>query len=260
MEVNTKMAKRVFVTSKSTPDQPGWMDWIEVWEDGKKLWEGPGSSSPSPLAYKEYEAAQDAGRNPKREDYTSDKRGGMIDYGTYNFLVEDHPLYKRSLKLNGGGEVDSRWPNPRHNNRPVLDEVFVHNGYYAGDRDMERGSSGCITIRPDHWRNFQNVFGEKETGEVIVVRPPLLQGIGGVKPIEAEQQQKIQSSAQDIGVSYGDAAGTAMLTDGGKTTELQDPMRTTKEVLTSVDAPEQSQKYSIDDVVDYITNKIWPWR
>jgi hypothetical protein len=85
--------------------------------------------------------------------------------------------------------------------------------------------------------------------------------MGDVQAKDSELQQKIQATAQDVGTNFGDAAGTAMLMGVGKDrAETPDPMRMAKEVLPSVDNPVQAKKSSLDDVVDYITDKIWPWK
>jgi hypothetical protein len=73
------MGKRVYMTVFSTPDKKGWNDRVEVWDGYKRLWVGRGSISPSPVAYPDYWAAQNAGLNPNRDDYTWDKQGGIID-------------------------------------------------------------------------------------------------------------------------------------------------------------------------------------
>lgn len=146
------MAKRVYFVADSTPDQPGWNDRVEVWEGDKRLWVGRGSINPSYVAFKEYDEAKDAGLNPKPEDYTWDKKGGIIDYGTYGFKTDN--FLNGSLAVNERGYIPSQKPNPRHDNKPVMDEVFVHVGDYGKKPHENRRSLGCPTIHPEDYAAF----------------------------------------------------------------------------------------------------------
>lgn len=198
------MAKDIFVVSRSTPDKPGWNDTVEVWEDGCKLWEGPGSAAPSPYDYNAYNQAKNAGKKPRKGDYTWDKRGGMIDYGAYRYDVVTHDRYGKSLVLNQEGYVDSRIPNRRHpdkdgNPRPVMNEIFVHRGDH-GNEISNRGSEGCITIHPDHWARFQNIFKDGERGRIFVIQPPASQGMGDIKQEETRQSRQEEEKGYDTDV------------------------------------------------------------
>lgn len=193
------MPKRVYVTVFSTPNQPGWNDRVEIWDGDKRLWVGRGSISPSPLAYPEYWAAEEAGLKPRREDYSWDKQGGLIDYGRYRFTTSKN--YDGSLLLEGGGKIISQIPNKRHGGERVMDQIYFHEGYpyvRRGDRPADsgsvRGSIGCPTIHPDEIEGFRKNFDfEKgETGEVIINKPTEFapQGMGDLKPDETSRSQE----------------------------------------------------------------------
>jgi hypothetical protein len=202
------MAKTVFMFPNSTPEQRGWNDKVEVWEDGKKLWEGRGSVNPSKLAYPEYYAAANRGENPRKEDYSWDKQGGWIDYGKYKYNVSSD--YNGSLLLNDGGWVDSRIPNKRHDYEKKMNGVYVHEGYpyvrragYPVDEDTERGSTGCPTIHPDDLEGFRSNFNKDDKGELIILHPPASQGMGDLKPAEGRQDEKAINYIEDIVYPWG---------------------------------------------------------
>ncbi len=202
------MGKRVYMTVLSTPDQPGWNDRVEVWDGDKRLWVGRGSVNPSHLAYPEFYAAKDAGLNPRREDYSWNKQGGLIDYGQYKF--ETNKNYGGSLLVEGGGKISSQIQNKRHGDEKVMDQIYVHEGYpfvRRGDHPVDsgtvRGSIGCPTIHPDDVEGFRKNFdfvGEKgETGDLIITRPTETppQGMGDLKPAETNGNQQEVENAKD---------------------------------------------------------------
>lgn len=136
----------------------------------------------------------------------------MIDYGTYRFRVEENEEFGKHLELNRGGYVASRKPNPRHGGQPVMNGILVHAGYYENDPMKERGSTGCITVHPKHWRSFQEVFAKEEEGDIIVVRPPATQGIGDVKPADAgsSEQPGMPPFAPGVSPMWMDGAAVPM--------------------------------------------------
>lgn len=181
--------KAIRVFSKSTPDQVGWNDWVEVWQEGQKIWEGPGSANPSPYDYKARDLDVNNGTFTKDEDYTWDKRGGWIAPGTYNW-TKSYWDRLRDMDLDLDQEIPSRKPNPRNGNRPVVAGALVHQGFNGDDKYSSRGSEGCITIHPDHWQGFKDVFRDGDKGQLEVI------DAGGGKPkAESAGQSKPQAPA-----------------------------------------------------------------
>jgi hypothetical protein len=70
------------------------------------------------------------------------------------------------LLINNGGEVKSR--NPIKNaNGTIFTEVFIHSGG-TGKNPNWRGSAGCITLGPDLWPEFMELFTVGEKGKLVV--------------------------------------------------------------------------------------------
>ena len=149
--------KTITLHSLSTPDNPelGYGDYVQVDEDGKNLWGSHASCCPNP-----YKVNGQGKPIPWKLLYD------WIAYGEYKWECVDHYKYGKCLLINGGGEVASR--NPIKNaNGTIFTEVFVHSGG-MGKNPNWRGSAGCITLSPDLWPDFIELFKVGEKGKLIV--------------------------------------------------------------------------------------------
>jgi hypothetical protein len=139
--------KTVTLYSLSTPDNPefGYGDYVDVREDGLVLWGSHASCCPNP--------------------YKVNGQGHPIPWKLVYDWIE-HYKYGKCLLINKGGEVKSRNPI-RNNNGSIFTEVFVHSGG-MGKNPNWRGSAGCITIAPDLWPEFMELFKVGEKGKLVV--------------------------------------------------------------------------------------------
>lgn len=149
--------KTVTLYSLSTPDNPefGYGDYVDVREDGLVLWGSHASCCPNP-----YKLNGQGHPIPWKLVYD------WIDYQKAEFECIEHYKYGKCLLINKGGEVKSRNPI-RNNNGSIFTEVFVHSGG-MGKNPNWRGSAGCITIAPDLWPEFMELFKVGEKGKLVV--------------------------------------------------------------------------------------------
>ena len=79
--------------------------------------------------------------------------GGVLSPGLYDAISghRSKPKYKseEAILIGCGGELPSEKPNPRHNNKKVVDEIFLHSGnpYQESffDSQGKAYSTGCQT-------------------------------------------------------------------------------------------------------------------
>lgn len=149
--------KTITLHSLSTPENPelGYGDYVQVDEDGKNLWGSHASCCPNP-----YKVNGQGHPIPWKLVYD------WIDYQKAEFECIEHYKYGKCLLINKGGEVKSR--NPIKNaNGTIFTEVFVHSGG-TGNNPNWRGSAGCLTLAPDLWPDFIELFKVGEKGKLVV--------------------------------------------------------------------------------------------
>ena len=150
--------KSIVFTSMSTPCEPpvGYGDVVNVvGEDGALLYSSKGSTCPNGFR-----------PSDKASWYTA---YGWIAKGEYKGGVVQHPRFGKCVLVEGGGEVGARCPNPNHEGKFILTEVFIHVGNPGGKNPNWRGSAGCLTIHKDDWVRFVSVLNDDERVIVKVV-------------------------------------------------------------------------------------------
>lgn len=151
---------RVRISSGSTPDNPklGYGDWCTVFPGiaaVRAISSGPVRVPPNP--WRPSDSA------PWFEVY------GWLAPGMYRFECVNHSRFGTSLLLEEGGPVKSRTPNPNHEGRTVLTEVFVHRGG-TGTNPQWPGSAGCITTSPEYSDEFFGLFQPGDVGIVEIIQ------------------------------------------------------------------------------------------
>lgn len=158
--------KTITLHSLSKPDDPelGYHDYITV-DDEKTLgiWGSHASCCPNP-----YKVNGQGKPIPWKLLYD------WIAYGEYKWECVDHYKYGKCLLINGGGEVASRNP-VKNKDGSTFKGVFVHTGAFKSKNPKWRGSQGCITIPPDQWTGFMELFTVGEKGELHV--KPLIEDL-----------------------------------------------------------------------------------
>lgn len=157
--------KKIIIESFADPTVPGYPDRVAVFNaESAVIYHGAASACPNHRApVKAGETARDA--------CTWGELYGWLACGLYEYECVHHQndvsgvSYGKCLILNNGKQMPSRTPNPRHEWKRIISQVFVHSGQTAA----WRGSAGCITIPPDDWSAFMDCFAEGETGEIAVV-------------------------------------------------------------------------------------------
>lgn len=149
--------KLIELLSLSTPDNPefGYGDYITVTEGKETIWGSHASCCPNP-----YKLNGQGKPIPWKLLY------GWIAYGEYNWECIQHYKYGKCILLNNGGEVASRNP-VKNKDGSTFTEVFIHSGG-TGKNPNWRGSAGCITLGPDLWQDFMEVFTVGEKGKLVV--------------------------------------------------------------------------------------------
>lgn len=134
-----------------TPETPGYNDTFAIIENGIELLTGHLSTEPNPY--------QPSTMMPWEAVYA------RIAEGSYGWqLIPNHAKYGRCILVNGGAAVPTLNPNPNHNRAYVATEIFIH----TGDANSWRGSRGCLTVQPVKADEFFAVFGDLETGKLIL--------------------------------------------------------------------------------------------
>lgn len=90
--------------------------------------------------------------------------GGIIAPGSYVGMVTKYHD-NTAILINDGKEIPSSKQNPRHKNKRIMSEVFIH----RGDSEKNRGSLGCITIRTKYADNFFRMFTDGEKIDINVI-------------------------------------------------------------------------------------------
>ena len=114
---------------------------------------------------------------PILEVYNEDKKWPIIASGEYTFDV-DHLMswtsQPKALIINGGAFVTTVNPNPNQNNQYKADKIWIHTGTREG---VNRGSEGCLTINPDKWQSFIDLFPSRDewvrghySGKLLLLR------------------------------------------------------------------------------------------
>lgn len=84
--------------------------------------------------------------------------GELIEFGKKQ---GDVLVYKEKISyLN----LPSAKPNPNHNGKAIISEVFIHKAY----TEKNPGSAGCITLQDDYWRAFKKYI-KKTSGEFNII-------------------------------------------------------------------------------------------
>lgn len=89
------------------------------------------------------------------------ERYGCLAPCQFDITKIQHGDRKGDFLFHNGGpamnELPSIKPNPNHNGKEVISEVFIHRAY----TDTWPGSAGCITVQPVYWDALQkNTAGE----------------------------------------------------------------------------------------------------
>jgi hypothetical protein len=143
--------KLIFIVSKSTPEQFGYLDRGSVIIDDETiLWHGSMSCCPNPH--------QVSTKKPWREAY------GWLQCSEYPWECINHPKHGKCILLASGAELPARAPNVNHNGRAVVTEVMIH----KGQSSSWRGSAACLTLDPDMWGSFICCFEIGEKGRIII--------------------------------------------------------------------------------------------
>ena len=156
--------KLIELFSLSTPDNPeyGYGDYITVAEDKETIWGSHASCCPNP-----YKINGQGLPIPWKLIYD------WIDFQECEWECVDHYKYGKCLLINNGGEVKSRNP-VKNKDGSTFTEVFIHSGG-TGKNPNWRGSAGCITLGPDLWPEFMELFTLCEKGELHV--KPLIEDL-----------------------------------------------------------------------------------
>ena len=130
------------INANTTPYSDGWGDPVMIYNgNGEVVFSGIGSTCPNTI------------KPSNRESW---KRAyGWIKEGIYNVKTVVHPKYGRCVIINNGGFVLARYPNVNHKGDCILNEVFIHEGNRGSSNPLHRGSAGCPTLHPAHWKQFQ---------------------------------------------------------------------------------------------------------
>jgi RHS repeat-associated protein len=75
------------------------------------------------------------------------------------------------VRLEDGDEIPTLGPNPVQDSQSKATGVNIH----CGDTQTNRGSTNCITIKPDQCQKVWNVLQPGETGTVTLTRNPIPQ-------------------------------------------------------------------------------------
>jgi hypothetical protein len=150
--------KTITLHSLSKPDDPelGYHDYITV-DDEKApgIWGSHASCCPNP-----YKLNGQGVPIPWKLVYD------WIDFQEATWECVDHYKYGKCLLINNGGEVKSRNP-VKNKDGSTFTEVFIHSGG-TGKNPNWRGSAGCITLGPDLWPDFIELFKVGEKGKLVV--------------------------------------------------------------------------------------------
>ena len=151
--------KKIVLESIAVPDVPGYPDKVAVFDEGNAvIYHNACSACPN---YREPIKAGEHVENARPWEQVY----GWLACGRYRWECVKHEKYGKCLLLNSGSDLPSRTPNPRHDGRYVLSQIFFH----SGQSPVWRGSAGCITLPPDAWPSFIELFSDGETGDVAVV-------------------------------------------------------------------------------------------
>jgi RHS repeat-associated protein len=91
-----------------------------------------------------------------------------IASGEFNsiYSTTGHKGVTNGVRLEDGKPIPTIGPNPGNNNQMTATGVNIH----CGDTQTNRGSTNCITIRPDQCQQVWDVLQEGEKGKVDVSR------------------------------------------------------------------------------------------
>lgn len=111
---------------------------------------------------------------PNRFLYHTDKDRPIITSGEYRFDVKFSRKFRKALCLNGGGYIETINLNPHSQNKYLANGIWVHKGR---GKSPVKGSEGCLTIAPDNWNEFMQLFPRAEDwkkkgykGKIIITR------------------------------------------------------------------------------------------
>ena len=97
---------------------------------------------------------------PNRFIYCVDKNRPVVATGEHRFDVSACDRFGKALLLNHGGYVQTLNPNPTKHGDHLATGIWIHSGRSSGP---VKGSHGCLTIAPKHWKAFIALFpGPKE--------------------------------------------------------------------------------------------------
>lgn len=152
------MPKDIIVECYSTPDRLGYNDKLAIVMGNEVIWHCQCSACPNPF--------RPSDQKPWREAY------GWIAPGEHKYECVNppakHPEWGRCLLINGGGIVPARLPNPNHDGKLVLSELFVHPGGLGKNR-LWRGSGGCTTLEKEVFDRFITFFPLGSSGKICYV-------------------------------------------------------------------------------------------
>jgi hypothetical protein len=153
------MSKKIIFLVSSTPDNPalGYGDHWEVRNNNTCIDGGHGSTCPNPWK-----------TNEQGHPIPWTLRYGWIAPGTFSFKCITHYKYGKCILINNGLSVPSRVKNYGHRGEMILSEIFIHTGSLNSFNPKWRGSRGCLTIAPDEWDRFIDLFELEETGELDI--------------------------------------------------------------------------------------------
>ena len=89
-----------------------------------------------------------------------------ISSGSFNpvFRITGHRGEAQGVRLRDGAFIPTRGPNPAQGGRSVANGINIHCGFSF----TNRGSAGCLTIKPDQCNAFFGVLKDGERGTVTV--------------------------------------------------------------------------------------------
>jgi len=147
--------KNILFVSSSSPEEPGYCDWVSVIENNQLLFHSWASVCPNP-------------RKPILKGGAHWRKAYAFlkpCQAKYTFRCIQHYRYGKCILINDGGPVPTRYPNPNQKNQYFAKGVFAHKGWSR----WWRGSAGCLTIPPDVWRSFMRLFEIGETGTISII-------------------------------------------------------------------------------------------
>ena len=146
------MITRIDIIQQSTPDQEGYLDLIECFDElDKSVYISRCGSTPNP-------------RSPKTGARWDTCYAWIAAGHDYGWRVYHSPSKGKVLLLNNGGNVVTVNPNPNQNGEHYAEYVEIH----EGDSPSWRGSMACITLPPAAWSRFIDMFDNKAEGTIYI--------------------------------------------------------------------------------------------